>query len=303
MKKLTHKSATKNNPSNLKEAIMNGKLILIAGCLILASYGIAGADYLLIDQAHMANVNSWHNLSYYKFDQEFTPSLSSMDVVTLALHTNQEGAALRINIREASISGPIIGTSEKHLPAGFTDMARFMFASPIQLNPGSSYIIDLELLSGSASVASGFEGGGYPQGLMYIDGSNTPTDNSDLIFETGNVRPNVVKIKSGAEALCRGITSKDKLIIAILSNDVLDATLIDPRSVIFAEAGVKRAGKNGRLQCGQEDSNHDGLPDLVCTIDVSQAVTEQRALSIDVTAETYDGLRIMGDEVLCGGQN
>ncbi len=23
----------------------------------------------------------------------------------------------------------------------------------------------------------------------------------------------------------------------------------------------------------------------------------------DVTAETYDGMRIMGDEVLCGGQN
>jgi hypothetical protein len=26
-------------------------------------------------------------------------------------------------------------------------------------------------------------------------------------------------------------------------------------------------------------------------------------LSIDVTAETYDGIRIMGDEVLCCGQN
>ena len=175
MKRLIHKL----------EAIMNGKLILIAGCLILASYGIAGADYLLIDQANMSNVDSWHNLSYYKFDQEFIPSLSSMDMVRIALHTNQDsGALLSINIREGSIDGRIIGTSEKVLQPNFTDMARFDFASPMQLNPGSIYIIDLKLLSGSAFVASGFEGGGYPQGLMYIGGTNTATDNSDLIFET-----------------------------------------------------------------------------------------------------------------------
>ena len=298
-----NKSITKNNRSNLKKVIMNGKLILIAMCLILASYGIAGADYLLIDQEYMANVNNWHNLSYFKFDQEFTPSLSSINMVRLALHTNEEGAALRINIRQDSIYGPIIGTSEEHLPRGFNDMALFMFASPMQLTQGSSYIIDLELLSGSAFVASAFEAGGYPQGLMYIDGYNTPTDNSDLIFQTGNMRSNVIKIISGAKTLCRGINSNDKLIIAILSNDVLDATMVDPESVTFAEAGVKRGGKNGRLQCSQKDSNYDGLPDLTCSIDVKQLVIEQDALSIDVTAETYDGMRIMGDEVLCGGQN
>jgi hypothetical protein len=279
---------------------MNGKSILIAMCLILASYGIAGADYLLIDQEYVANVDSWYNLSYFKFDQEFTPSLSSIDMVRLALHTDEEGAVLRINIREDSIYGRIIGTSEKLLPPGFTGMARFMFASPMQLNSDSFYIIDLELLSGSAFVAAGFEGGGYPRGLMYIDGYNTPTDNSDLIFQTGNVRSNVIKILSGADALCRGINSNHKLIIAILSNDLLDATLIDPESVIFAEAGVKRAGKNGRLQCRQEDRNYDGLPDLVCSIDMTQLVIEQGALSIDVTADTYDGIKIMGDEVLCG---
>jgi hypothetical protein len=79
--------------------------------------------------------------------------------------------------------------------------------------------------------------------------------------------------------------------------------MVDPESVTFAEAGVKRGGKNGRIQCRQKDINYDGLPDLACSIDVKQLVIEQDALSIDVTAETYDGMRITGDEVLCGGQN
>jgi len=117
-----------------------------------------------------------------------------------------------------------------------------------------------------------------------------------------------VKVVSGAEELCWGINPNDKLMIAIFSDNVLDATRVDPESVVFAEAGAKRAGKKGRIHCRQEDSNYDGLPDLSCSIDVTELegvrddrglVIEQGAL-IDVTAETYDGMRITGNEMLCG---
>jgi hypothetical protein len=292
-----------HNRSILEVAIMKGKFILITMCFVLANYGVANADYLLIDQANMAKVSGWHNLSYFKFDQEFTPSLSSMDMVRLALHTYEEEASLRINIRVDSMYGRIIGTSETYLPPGFTGMARFMFASPVPLNPDSNYVIDLELLSGSASIASGFEGGGYSQGLMYINEYNTSTDSSDLIFQTGNVRSNVIKIEPSAEALCGDINSNNRLNIVIYSNDVLDATLVDPESIIFAEAGVMRAGKSERPQCHQKDINHDGLADLECGIDMTQLVIEQDVLSVSVKAEAYDGMIIIGDEVLCDGQN
>jgi hypothetical protein len=303
MEESIDKSRTENSRTNLRRVVMNRKII-IAICFIFAAYGIAHGDYLLVDQGYVANVDSWHNLSYYRFAQQFTPSLSSIDMVRLALHTNEEGAVMRINIREGSIYGPVIGTSTKVIPPGFTGMTRFVFVSSIPLNPGSTYTIDVEKpLSGSAFAASSFEGGGYTLGAMYIDGYSAPTDNSDLIFQTGYVRANVVKIISGVDALCQGIRSNDKLRIAILSNDVLDATLVDPESVRFAKAGVKRAGKNGRLQCRYGDGNDDGLPDLVCSIDVAQVVIEEGALSVDVTAETYDRISIMGNEILCGGQN
>jgi hypothetical protein len=113
-----------------------------------------------------------------------------MDTVRVELYTDQ-GARLQINIRKYSINGDIIGTSDEVtlLPGDFSAMAQFSFNPPLQLHPGSSYIMDIQLVSGSASIASGFEGGGYPDGLMYINGINYETDNSDVIFQIGNSRP------------------------------------------------------------------------------------------------------------------
>lgn len=163
---------------------MNGKLVLIAVCLVLVSFGTSWADYFLVDQQNMGEVDGWYSLSYYKFDQSFTPSLSTMSEVQIALHTTGE-SALRVNIREGSIDGPVVGSSEVQLAPDFTDMAQFTFRRPLHINPGSFYYIDLELLYGTAYVAISFEGGGYPQGLLYIDEYNTPTDNSDMVFQTG----------------------------------------------------------------------------------------------------------------------
>ncbi len=167
---------------------MKGKIILTVMLMICAYSGIAGAaDYLLVDQSYMANVNSWHNLSYYKLDQEFRPSLSSMNTVELAIYTD-EGAMLQVNIRKDSIDGKVVGKSTKlYLPANFMDMASFIFRSPVSLVPGSIYVIELRLLSGTAYVASSFEEDGYPKGYMFIDGINSLTDNSDVIFQTGLV--------------------------------------------------------------------------------------------------------------------
>jgi hypothetical protein len=137
---------------------------------------------------------------------------------------------------------------------------------------------------------------------MLIDGFSNPSDNSDIIFLTGYVMSDLVEIKRGEEALCGGVDPNDKLVVVIRSNDVLDATLIDPGSVSFAGAGVKRGGEKGRLLCHQKNSNSDGPPDLVCSIDVTQLVIDQGALSIEVTAVTLGGLRIWGEDIFCMGQ-
>ena len=278
---------------------MRGKIVSIILFMICANSGIARADYLLVDQANIANVDSSHSLSYYKFDQEFRPAFSSMDTVGLAIHTN-EGAILQVNIREGSVNGFIVGMSEElYLPPASTGMAHFVFASRVPLVPGSSYIIDLRLIGGTASIASSFEGGGYPEGYMFIDGINTPTDNSDVIFRTGLAQPDLIDIKTGGDMLCRNVKAADRLIIAIMSSDIFDATTVIPDAVSFAGAGVKKLGKNGQYLCRQEDTNNDGLLDLLCRIDSTRLVIEEGASSVVVEAETFDGITIIGEEVIC----
>jgi hypothetical protein len=254
---------------------------------------------MLVDQSHMAWINSAHNLSYFKFDQEFRPSFSSMDTVGLAIYTN-EGAILQVNIREAAVDGPIVGMSEElYLFPASTGMANFIFTSPVPLVPGVSYIIDLRLIEGSAGIASSFEGGGYPQGYMFIDGNSSPTDNSDIIFRTGLVQPDLIDIKTGGDMLCRNVKAADRLIIAIISSDLFDATTVNPQTVSFAGAGVKKLGKNGQYLCRQEDTNNDGLPDLVCRIDSTMLAIEEGVSAVIVKADTFDGKTIIGEETIC----
>jgi hypothetical protein len=276
---------------------MKAKIIFIILSLLSALSGTAGADqYLLVDQSHITDVDSWHNLSYYKFDQEFLPSFFSMDAVDVAIYTN-EGATLRVNIREGSLDGPLEGVSEEvYLPPAFAAMARFIFASRISLAAGVSYVIDLELTGGSAYVASGFQGGGYPGGYMFIDGISSSSDKSDIIFRTGLSQSDLIQIKKGGSAFCGNRNASDGLLIAILSSDMFDATTVNPATVSFGGAGVKKTGKSGRYLCSKGDANRDGLPDLMCRVDPNQLSIEEGASSVTVEAATFDGTTMIGDE-------
>jgi len=285
---------------------MKGKIVLIILFMICANSGIAEADYLLIDQAYMANVDGWYNLSYYEFDQEFMPSFFSLiNTVEVLIHTN-EGAMLQVNIHEVLDDGTIdpfpVGTSDLSLLPGFEEVARFIFTPPVPLVVGGSYIIHLKLLSGSADIASSFEEGGYPEGRMFINGEDTPTDLSDIIFQTGIVQSHLIDIIRGADTLCpndKNIRSDDnRLLIAILSSYVFDATTVNPETVSFAGAGIEKAGKNGKYLCHEKDTNKDGLLDLVCRIDSTQLVIEEGAESVVVKAKTFDGITIIGKEPL-----
>lgn len=278
---------------------MKSKLILIILFIICAHSGIATADYLLVDQSYMAHINSWHNLSYYTFAQEFRPSFSSMDAVEVVIHTN-EGAILQADIHEGSVDGSLVGISEQlYLPPGFTDIAHFIFTSPVPLVPGSSYIIELRLVEGSADIASSFEAGGYPEGYMFIDGICTPTDNSDIIFRTGLAQTGLMDIKTDSDKICLKTDSTYGLIIAIISSDIFDATTVNPETVLFAGAHVRKVGKNGKYLCRESDTNNDGFVDLVCHIDSTQMVIKEGDLSVVVQAVTFDGITIIGEETVC----
>jgi len=300
---------------------MKGKIVLIILFMICANSGIAGADYLLIDQSYMTNVCGWYNLSYFKFEQEFRPSFFSwIDTVEIKLYTNEDAtrdAKLQVNIYkvldDGTIDTPSVRTSEPlFLSPGFEEIARFIFTPPAPLYIGGSYIFELELLEGSASIALSFEEGGYPEGRMFICEPgvaciDTPTDFSDIIFQTGIVQSHLIDIIRGADTLCRKVaveSDNNRLLIAILSFDVFNATTVMPETVLFAGAGIEKAGKNGKYLCHEKDTNKDGLLDLVCRIDSTQIkptgfVIEDGVVKAIVNAKTSTGITIIGKEPVC----
>jgi hypothetical protein len=99
-----------------------------------------------------------------------------------------------VNIRAASISGTILGTSTAVAPAeinlgGGTTLTEFDFSSPISLTPGLTYVIQTAELEPTVSNESfGWVGGPltdstYAPGEAYVDGTLRPT--FDFAFEEG----------------------------------------------------------------------------------------------------------------------
>lgn len=136
--------------------------------------------------------------------QEFVPAANSLNVLELYLNdqTNGDGTGISafVNIRQGTITGPILGTSET---VAFPDpgpsvvspafLSRFQFAQPVALTPGQVYVIEVVNTSqGDIGIfGSGFGTDGYPAGNSYSQGalySGTPTAPApfDLWFRAGN---------------------------------------------------------------------------------------------------------------------
>jgi hypothetical protein len=111
------------------------------------------------------------NLKIYQpVGQSFTPALS-LDVI----------------LRSDSISGPILGTSDPvSLAANTSGYPNFFFPTPISVTPGTTYFLQLGLLSGNEGV-----GLAYPRqylgGSEYVQGIASP--GGPLWFREGIVVP------------------------------------------------------------------------------------------------------------------
>lgn len=280
------------------------KIIFVALLLIFTAFKLAGAISLIVDQSHINHINSWHNLSFYNFAQEFKPSFKGIDIVELEIFTN-EGAKLIVNIREGSLHGPIVGISKELFIAGdSSNIAQFEFESPITLNSENIYVIELLLEAGAAYIASSFEGGGYSDGDMYINDITTPTDYSDVIFQTGLTRPDLINIKPGSNSSCINVNAAGSFPVAITSSYLYDQTIfrateVNPETISLAGAGVKKIGKNGKYHCKETYVNNDELLDLVCYIDTKQLVIEEGYFTVSLEAETFDGMSIYGEDTIC----
>jgi hypothetical protein len=87
--------------------------------------------------------------------QTFKPSFAGLDAVELWTEDQRDagcagaGASLQVNIREAAIDGPLVGSSALvHLPDCFKGIAFFGFPSLIALTPDKVYAVEVVVTSG-----------------------------------------------------------------------------------------------------------------------------------------------------------
>jgi hypothetical protein len=163
----------------------------MATLLMLGSSLTARGDTFVIDQSN-SNANFTRNIYHLgPLGQEFTPTLQALDVVELLMddascsQVGSPGGSALVRIREASIAGPIIGTSAtSHFPNCFVGILRFEFPSVIPLTSGSLYVIEAVYVSGNTSAAAGYDGTStYSGGREIIEG--VPHEDKDLWFREG----------------------------------------------------------------------------------------------------------------------
>ena len=120
--------------------------------------------------------------------QEFVPTVSQLNVVELYLNSQSPGTIgiALVQIREGTITGPILGVSEtfevEPVAVPLT-LSRFDFPTPVTLTPGSIHVIEVVATFGNMGVFHCGVGDTYPDGASIFFG-NLNLDH-DLWFREG----------------------------------------------------------------------------------------------------------------------
>jgi hypothetical protein len=121
--------------------------------------------------------------------QEFAPTLPLLDVVELAINSQNigVGGTAFVRIRHGSITGPILGVSQTaSIPAILTPVPviRFDFLIPVSLIPGSVHVIEVVATAGRLGVfVTNWGTNPYPSGVAIAWGGPRPGE--DLWFREG----------------------------------------------------------------------------------------------------------------------
>ena len=121
--------------------------------------------------------------------QQFVPAFSSLDIVELYLNSQSPGTIgiAFVQIREGTITGPILGVSETFEVAPVATpltLSRFEFPTTVTMTPGSMHVIEVVAASGNMGVfLTGFNNNSYPDGAAIHHGELHP--NEDLWFREG----------------------------------------------------------------------------------------------------------------------
>ncbi len=83
--------------------------------------------------------------------------------------------------------------------------------------------------------------------------------------------------------------------VAIISRAALDATRVNPNTLIVSDPTNQIHGSTQDFLCRDKDINHDGRLDLVCAVEMTE-VGQPGSLVLQLDANTYEGIRIHGED-------
>jgi hypothetical protein len=106
-----------------------------------------------------------------------------------------------------------------------------------------------------------------------------------------------IDIKPGSFPNTINLGSAGNVPVAILSSPTFNAPAeVDPSTVTLAGAGVRLLGKGDRYSCTAQETNGDGLIDLVCHVLTEHFLTEPGESVAVLEAKTFGGTPIRGED-------
>jgi hypothetical protein len=170
---------------------------LLVFCWTAADSSAAGV--VVVDQENTCCVALLQSIQgFTPIGQEFIPTFAALDAVELRTvdFAGAVGgtATLRVNIREGTITGRIVGTSATlTLPPGFSGITEFGFPTLVPLSPGRRYVLEMVAVSGAnwGVASSGGPNSTYPSGNQILHGH--PQSDNDLWFREGLARATPLK--------------------------------------------------------------------------------------------------------------
>jgi hypothetical protein len=167
------------------------KKIICTLATTFAALRIFAQGTLLVDQQSFDLATAIANTSIAGIGQSFTPGFTSINYVQFGVFDINSGSSLFVNLRQNSMSGPIIGTTDTqsvplndgHVPT------MFIFSTSVALTPGTQYSFQPVIVVNAFQINIEISTPGsnpYPGGTA-LDGNTSA--GFDLWFAEGVVVP------------------------------------------------------------------------------------------------------------------
>jgi hypothetical protein len=179
------------------------------------------------------------------------------------------------------------------------DFNPFNLALNFPLNPVPCADADFGCVLGSPTIDG--------LGLVGSVITNVSGDFLDLRFHsalvtsmsvTEKVATVALDIKPGSDPNCFNINGHGVIPVAILGSATFDVTVIDLTTLSFAGLEIRMKGNNSPL-CGVDDTNDDGILDLVCHFEDEPSSWLPDDGEATLTGMMFDGTVFQGTDSIC----